>query len=161
MAAIVTPQSSTFLCDVAVHVFHGDQAIVAHYVFNDQSSGLAFIKFVRSALLQTREGGGEVRLTKEVAFVIELAAVEIDALRLRILRKVVFVSAQSARERISYPESVRSQGARRFDQLTPGQSMRTVFLQCQFHAAHCAGNTRRAIAFDRATIAFDHLSVFV
>src|SRR5467141_2922892 len=131
MAAIVTPQSSAFLCDVAVHVFHSDQAIVALHVIRDQSRGLAFIKFVRSALLQTREGGGEVRLTKDVAFIIELAAVEIDALRFGILRKIVFVSAQSARERISYPESVRSQGARGFDQLTPAQSMRTVFLPSQ------------------------------
>src|SRR5437867_11764481 len=123
MAAIVTPQRLTLFCEVALHVFHRDQAIVALDVIDDQSSGLSFIEFVRSALLQAGKGGGEVRLTKNVAFVIELAAVEIDALRLGILRKVVFVAAQSAPERISYPESVRRQVARRLDQLTPGQSM--------------------------------------
>src|SRR3989442_9792596 len=99
MAAIVTPQRLTLFCDVAVHVFHRDQAIVALHVIDDQSSGLSFIEFVRSALLQAGKGRGEVRLTKDVAFVIELAAVDIDALRLGILRKVFFVSPQSPRER--------------------------------------------------------------
>src|SRR5437588_301822 len=112
------------------------------HIINDQTCSSSFVEFVWPALLQTREGRGEIRLHEQITFLVELAVVEIDALGLGIFREVFMIlkcdfipasylatKVQRARERIGYRKAIRRQSPGGFDQLRPGQTMRSVSLK--------------------------------
>ena len=85
VATIVAAQCFALFRDIAAHIFQGDQPPMTFQIVNDHPRRLTLIEFVWPALLQTREGRREIGLHKQIAFVIELAVVEIDPFRLRVL----------------------------------------------------------------------------
>src|SRR5678815_3966971 len=60
-----------------------------------------------------------------------------------------------------YDETSAGELSRGFDELRPGEFAGAVLLERELHPAHCARNTRGAIADERSTFAFDEVAALV
>src|SRR5207248_8706147 len=124
-------------------VLRGEVAAVRFHRAHDAFRGDAAIKIARVAR-EARQHRGELRLHEAVAFA--LAAEDAPALRELLHPQRVF-GREAALEVLADDEAVRSELARRLDELAPRQ-LAVAFVR-EREAGHGAGDAAGAIAEDR------------